>query len=271
MVKKLIDKNWKGFFLVGLLILILSLGFVDGMKKLPFTHIKGPEPTKPWKNTVDAVSVVDLSGSMKKGGQISKINEAKNATKSFIDIVLNNSKSRLGLVVYSDSFIEKKSYPLSNDSISLKNKVNAWDANGQTCICCGVNKAIEYLNASTTGNPKIMVVMSDGEANIACVSRDAKKDAIDFSRNAWENHSIKVYTIGFGSDMDEVTDEVTLKSMAVVGNGSYYFAKLGELEEIYAKISELKNMYIGDDLYDIQSEKERTLWASIKNWFSELV
>jgi len=255
-------KNEKvGLFLVGMIfiIFICSAEFVYAIKPEKVIFTKGPDAPKPWKNTVDAVSVVDISGSME--GE--KFDEAKVSMGSFVDVVLKNPKSSLGLVVYSDKIKPDWCHELSRDNITLKTKVKQWEAifntDYNTCICCGVNKAVEFLNDSNTKNSKIMVVMSDGIANIECREQgmgDGKKDAIKAAKDAWEKKGIKVYTIGYGGD----ADNDTLKTMAMVGNGSYYFAELGGLEEIYASLWEAEKVYFGE-VYE-----ERNLFARGWDW-----
>ncbi len=82
-----------------------------------------------------------------------------------------------------------------------------------------------------------MVVMSDGEANVQCSEQgtgNAKQDAIQAACDAHELYDITVDAVGFGSD----ADEITLQAIASCGGGSYYFANVGELVELYREIIE---------------------------------
>lgn len=196
---------------------------------------------------VDVVSVVDLSGSMDDDcnppscefdcGTCSgpcKICDAKSATKSFIGAILNLSGNRIGLVGYETGVDDSDCYSISDDQAALESIVdNEWDANGWTCICCGIEKAIEYLASST--NNKVMVVMSDGFTNrvTTCTgSGTPEEQAIQAAQDAYENYNITVHAIGFGSSVDEPT----LQAIASAGNGNYYFVDVGELEEIYTEV-----------------------------------
>jgi len=90
-------------------------------------------------NNLDISSVVDLSGSMQTNN---KMNDAKNATNELIDTVLNISGNRVGLIGFEDYAKKPDFHNLSNSSQSLKNIVdNVWNAQGYTCICCGILKA----------------------------------------------------------------------------------------------------------------------------------
>jgi len=109
---------------------------------------------------VDVVSVTDLSGSMESNcppgyqNNLSitpcKINDAKNATKLLIDIILGVNNSRVGLAGFERWAKKPDFHNLSNVSNSLKKVVNeTWDADGTTCICCGIIKAIRCFDNQT--------------------------------------------------------------------------------------------------------------------------
>ncbi len=166
------------------------------------------------------------------------IYEAKDANKAFVDIVLNSSGNRIGLVGYKDNVDINDCHNLSADNISLANKVDGWEAIGATCICCGINKAVDDLfNYSSSDKFRSIVVMSDGEANRQCSEQgtgNAKQDAIQAACDAYNNHGIIVYAVGFGPS----ADESTLQAIANCGNGSYYYANITNLIEVYKQIAQ---------------------------------
>jgi len=226
-----------------------------GMKNVSYqTIVKG----------VEAISVTDLSGSMEDecsggfgvlfccwfaggcntqqdcedcgGTWTEKLTKAKEANIAFINSILNNSENLVGLVGYRSDISDSDCHALSGDNESLINKVNEWYANGETCICCGINKAISELSSSSSDKYKVMVVMSDGEANVQCSEQgtgNAKQDAIQAACDAFNLYNITVYAVGFGDD----ADETTLSAIAECGNGSYYFANVSDITEIYKNIS----------------------------------
>ena len=176
-----------------------------------------------------------------------KINVAKESNHVFIDTVLNTTGNRVGLVAYSTSVDSSDCHDLSDDNVSLKSKVNSWSAGGSTCICCGINDAVDRLLAQSNEDKFMsMVVMSDGEANVECDRQgytpdlnnngqadDAGDDAIQAACDAWNNHGIKVYAIGFGSDVDETT----MQDIADCGHGEYYYSNVSELSDVYQMIA----------------------------------
>jgi len=166
-----------------------------------------------------------------------KIQDAKDANKLFIDMILNDTDNRVGLTAYSTSALDSNYHPLSDNNVSLKAEVDSWVEGGSTCICCGINKAVAGIVANSSSEKfQSIVMMSDGEANVLCAQQgtgNAKNDAIQAACDAYNSYGIKVYTIGFGSD----ADVATLTAMASCADGSYYSA-VDDLAEIYEKIAE---------------------------------
>src|SRR3989344_2878516 len=213
----------------------------------------------------DSFSVTDLSGSMRAscynpniwccitrfGGTCGdsakcrscggiwqdKMQMAKDANKVFIDIVLNSSTNQVGLIGYKSSVQESSYHSLSDNINSLKSKVDSWNAGGGTCICCGINRAInELITYSNSGKFRSMVVMSDGEANWECDEQgtgDAKQDTIQAACEAYNNYNLTVYAVGFGIE----SDETTLQSIASCGGGNYYYGDIDQLIDIYRQVA----------------------------------
>jgi len=105
---------------------------------------------------VDVFSVTDLSGSMDDNCNPSscefncgacigncKICDAKTANFVLINGILNNAYNRVGLAGYEEDAYFPDFHALSDNNNSLRNLIiNTWDADGTTCICCGINEAI---------------------------------------------------------------------------------------------------------------------------------
>lgn len=116
---------------------------------------------------IDAVLVTDVSGSMRwrmdqdnVNGVIRACNDtnlnlptterlsvAKCADKDFVQTILANAGPLVGLVSYQTT-TSTKTWLTSNQT-ALQNQINSYAANGGTCICCGVNSAVEMLRNST--------------------------------------------------------------------------------------------------------------------------
>ncbi len=176
-----------------------------------------------------------------------RINVAKESNKDFIDIVTNTTNNRVGLVAYESNVDSNECHDLSENRTSLREKVEEWSDGGGTCICCGINEAVDRLLAqSNEGKFRSMVVMSDGDATTECSRQgwtedlngngnadEPEDDAIQAACDAWQDHNITVYAIGFG----EGADEDTLWDIADCGHGEYHYANVSELSDIYELIA----------------------------------
>src|SRR3989339_392453 len=129
-------------------------------------------------------------------------------------------------------------HELSNNSISLNNTIDSWASYGRTCICCGVLNAIDKMvNETDSSAYKVLVVMSDGEANVQCLDKypslSWENAAVQASCDAYEDYGIVVHTVGFGAD----AGEKTLQKMADCGHGRYYSGDL-DIVDVYKQISQ---------------------------------
>ncbi|MCA9485551.1 MAG: VWA domain-containing protein, partial [Nanoarchaeota archaeon] len=97
---------------------------------------------------IDVFSVTDLSGSM--AG--TPMSNAKQANNDLVDFILNTSGNRVGLVGYETIASDSDFHALSSDDDSLKDVItNDWNADGYTCICCGIAKAVANFFPSSSG------------------------------------------------------------------------------------------------------------------------
>ncbi len=119
-----------------------------GLRNVSFTYTN---------QKLDVLSVVDLSGSMAFNCPFGyewswapcKMNDARNATKNLIDAILNISGNRVGLIGFEDYAKKNDFHNLSDNLHSLKSVVNnTWNADGFTCICCGILKANSCFDTS---------------------------------------------------------------------------------------------------------------------------
>ena len=117
-------------------------------------------------NEVDVVSITDLSGSMActvpacSGSQFfcgicggtwqGPINDAKTANADLTNLILNFSGNRVGAVGYEEGAKGSDFHELTTDNESLIDLYeNEWDADGATCICCGILKGSACLSGDT--------------------------------------------------------------------------------------------------------------------------
>ena len=123
-----------------------------------------------------------------------KIDSAKEANINFVNAVFDNNEShKVGLVAFNGSILDDWSQELSVESErqNLIDKINLWYDEDGTCLCCGVDKAIDYLKDSDRF--KAMIVMADGSTGGVCDSVFGPQAAINSAETAFQN-GIKVYT-----------------------------------------------------------------------------
>lgn len=192
----------------------------------------------PQKN--DMISVADLTGSMIG----TKIDVLKNATRDLVNYVLKNQNNRIGLVGYNESVKDSQCHNLSNDNDSLFLVVDSWNAYGSTCICCGINKAVDMLReqSSLENNQKSIILMSDGQAsdicyppvcNKSCEQNTTVESSTFEAANYSRRNGIKIYAVGFGAD----ADKTILSEIANITGGEYYSSQdISKLSEVYMKI-----------------------------------
>ncbi len=163
----------------------------------------------------------------------SKMNASQSGAKSFLDVSGNNIQA--GLVSFSTTAIPppqnmQLALMTSANQQTLKNAIDALAASGNTCIECGLDSAADELTSARsrpTAN-KVIIMLTDGVGNTAksgssCSSACTTTDCISCSIAAAEYcraRNITVYTIGFGSDVNDVE----LTDIALLTNGDYYFA-----------------------------------------------
>ena len=136
-----------------------------------------------FEGNADVALVTDVSGSMDwrmdndDGGtarncddsnynlsSTARLSAAKCLDKSFAQDILNISGNRVGLVSYDDSthagetVYPTKEFSVLNSTIGTAVPETGYEGSGATCICCGINSAVDIL----TENVSRTVVISTG-------------------------------------------------------------------------------------------------------------
>ncbi len=209
---------------------------------------------------VDVVTVNDFSGSMTCsklvgdqcwltpnncqtcGGEwMAPFNSLKSANIQLVNslIITGDNTKKIGLILYGDTAILSKSLNLTNNATKLNNTIGGWNNPSapyqSTCICCGINSASQMLqNLSSPDRKKVMIIMSDGEAKLACGGGDPKDKAIAAACTANSTLSnLTIYSIGLGDSVDNST----LINISKCGNGSYYETDISGIASFYETIA----------------------------------
>ena len=193
----------------------------------------------------DAVSVVDVSGSMGCGFfefPPCKIDEAQEASKTFSDIILNESNNRAGFVSYNEDVVD--SQELTSSDAEMETVIDSQSTGGTTCIGCGILESIdileeEYINDVFSRN-------SEWEYTEAYLNStppeidDNDWTSEDYDTSSWNNGSTLIGNTGRAAT--ELNN----------ANGSIYLRK-----EFYIDLPAYKNVSL-----DILSDSAATVYLN---------
>lgn len=207
-------------------------GFNHSTETPPYEVVKG------LKKPIDLILLIDRSSSMGEPFPIyctwwawwctGGIEDAKEAAKSFLDY-LYFEKDRAGVVSFGSSATLDQS--LTSDKNLVIGAIDLIDAPywpiQQTAIGDGIDLANQEFQDNGRAEAEwIQILLSDGKSNTGQDPLAAAQDAAD--------ENITIYTIGLGED----ADEDTLKEIAGMTGGEYYYAPGGEdLEMIYNRVA----------------------------------
>ena len=163
------------------------------------------------------------------------------ANRLLVNKIMNSSgDSKIGLVAYAGQVSLAYSIPLTNSILDLNTTINSWISapSSQTCICCGISNATNWLSSSN--REKVMIVMSDGLATIDCsLGGTASEDAVTAACNANSTLSnLIIHSVGFNVGSIPLARE-TLVNISNCGGGQYYdAADAGQLADAYQAIAD---------------------------------
>ena len=191
----------------------------------------------------DIVLSTDTSGSMDDDCPLPgcKIEDAKNASNRLIDQVLSKKEPRVGLISYDSSTNSGETHMLSRNKTSLKDTVNGYTANGGTCVCCGVNSAVELLESSAAN---VLIPRKSGgwKYNDNNIPEPSNWNNLSFDDSSWEEGN----TI-FRNDYWSLGEPSTVINRY---EGDYYFRKKFDISNI-SKISNATLKVLSDNGADI--------------------
>lgn len=219
----------------------------------------------------DIVLIIDRSGSMVG----TKLSEAKQAAKNFIDVIASDTgtQNRIGLVSFSSTATLDS--PLTTNFSSVKSKIDALNSNGYTCHECAVAKANQEISTNgRAGVKKVVVMLTDGQTNYIIGGTAkvdtalAEKKALDSVTTGFNASKTVFFTIGFGLEGQTGNTGYNgqfLQKITVMTGGKYYYPAPGELQAVYNEISLLIgkgllggfifNDINGNGVYDLNEPK----------------
>lgn len=191
--------------------------------------------------TRDLLLAIDLSGSMeaedvrdKDGGSVSRLD----AVKGVLDEFLTRRKGdRVGMVVFGSApFVQ---VPFTQDLDVVRELVQETAprmAGPKTSLGDALGLGITLFERSTV-EERVMIALTDGN------DTGSRVPPTEAARIAKDN-GITLYTIAFGDPAsigEEMFDEATLKTVAQITGGRYFYAADREkLEGIYAELDRIE-------------------------------
>ena len=207
------------------------------------------EPEKRIKSARNFMIVTDISSSMtvtdwvdSTGSRISRWQAVQQIMGDFIE---RRTGDRMAFMVFgSEPYIQVPFTPDLEVVAQLLAETEIGMAGQKTAMGNAVGKAIEIFDRDTI-ETRVMLILTDG------VDSGSELNPIQAARLAAAD-SIVIYSVGIGSTSSGTyeLDEVTLRSMADVTNGQYFFAQDNDqLEKVYAAIEDLQPIEYEDEDY----------------------
>jgi Ca-activated chloride channel family protein len=248
--QKKVELKWVKKLRLALVIFrVMAFFFLILALSKPFSWENYNTPETEYKNGIDIILAIDVSGSMMATDFLpNRLVVAKEVAKQFVD---ERRGDRIGLVAYS-----KEAYtacPATLDYEVLKkqiDEVNPNDMGKMTAIGVGLGTAVARLRNDSLPS-KVIILLTDGSNNAGEI------DPIT-AANLAKAKNVRVYTIGVGSNgtatIPENTpfgvvnrtfkvdiDEETLQNIATITGGQYFRATDEKsLKAIYAEINKME-------------------------------
>ncbi|NNK02067.1 MAG: VWA domain-containing protein [Desulfatitalea sp.] len=191
--------------------------------------------------TRDLLLAVDLSGSMetedvkgKDGKPVARLTAVKQVLGDFL---MGRKGDRVGLLVFGTAAFVQVPFTQDLDvCLELINETAPRMAGPKTALGDAVGLGITLFERSTVSH-RVMIVLTDGN------DTGSRVPPTEAARVAKDN-GITIHTIAFGDPAavgEELFDQQTLKSMATITDGQYFYAADRQaLAQIYAELDRIE-------------------------------
>ncbi len=251
--------SWVYYLRLGL-ITLLNLAFALLILAIarPYNPVSYEDTSNDYKNGIDIIIAMDVSGSMlAMDFEPNRLEASKKVAKEFID---GRKGDRIGLVVYAGEAYT--ACPATLDYKVLKeqvDKISDQYIEGGTAIGTGLGTAVTRLRSDTLKS-KVIILLTDGSNNAGDISPETAAELA-------KAKNIRVYTIGVGSNgsapspvpspfgviyqnLPVEIDEQTLIRIAQKTGGEYFRATDEEgLRKIYGEIEKLEKRKMLNNQY----------------------
>lgn len=201
--------------------------------------IPGPATALEQSEGIDAMLLIDLSGSMRESDS-SRV--AIEATKMFIDM-LETSNSRVGIIGFNDQLtgiVDITEINSEEDKARLKNIVENFNYVGWTDIGLSLREAVEVMsrNMRSTNSPMVLM-LTDGKIELGETNLNGRKeedsynDVVEAVTTA--GRKLPIYTIGL--NYDGTVDRQLLRTISDnTGARSFIITEANDLPQIFNEI-----------------------------------
>lgn len=194
----------------------------------------------------DVAVIIDRSGSMcadSHGPRIAcptpgpwePFNSIQNSAKSFVEAL--RTTGTIALISYSTS--ATLDVPSTLDTALLQSTIDGLVPSGYTDIAGSVEEAINELLLLLSTNPKLIILLTDGQPNAAngryVGMNGGAQDNLIAAANTAKERGIIIYSIAYG----DAADNGLMETVAAITEGRFYHAPDTEtLDRIYAEIAD---------------------------------
>jgi Ca-activated chloride channel homolog len=178
------------------------------------------------KKPADIALVLDTSGSMQ---DEEKMPNAKAGAKQLVSLL--SDKDEFSLISFSDAATwASTDQPLSASRKPSTDGIDSLFAGGGTALYDAIDAAYSHLQQRPADHIRAIVVLTDGEDNRSNLHL---QDLLSRIRADAETHTIRIYTIAYGSD----ARRDVLEQIAAATQGKSYTGTPKNIVEVFRDIS----------------------------------
>lgn len=186
---------------------------------------------------LDVALVIDCSGSMAASDPAngrSLLDYAKLAAETFANTLLNiNPDSRISLAPFSSNGWVACGLTSRENRAELQREISRLGVGGGTNTGDGFRKATQVLNESADGRQRVVVLITDGQAN-------DMQDCID-QGFACAGEGAVVYNIGLVGRMSEGERRLTRQTLQAGYEAAYFEVEFDNVSDAGAQINQIAN------------------------------